>query len=216
MATYLDMVNDVLIRLREEEVTSVSQTSYSKFIGKLINDTKRSVEDAHDWNALSNTLTATTTSGIFNYVLEGTGQRFKVLNVFEDSADSFLTQRNSTWMTANLLKNTRQTGRPQYYNFNGVDVTGDTQVDLFPVPDGVYTVRFNLYVPQTALVNDADVIYVPSDPVVLGAYARAVAERGEDAGLASADAYALYRSSLADAIAIDNSLFLNKEIWVSV
>jgi hypothetical protein len=216
MATFLDMVNDVLIRLREDEVSSVNETTYSKFISKLVNDTKRSVEDAHTWNALSNTLTATTSNGISNYVLEGTGHRFKVLNVFEDTGDAFLTQRDSTWMSANLLKNNRQSGRPTYYNFNGVAVTGDTQVDLFPVPDGAYTIRFNLFIPQTALVSNTDVIYVPSDPVVLGAYARAVAERGEDNGLASADAYALYRASVADAIALDNSLFNEKQVWVAV
>ncbi len=216
MTTYLQAVNDVLVRLREEEVATVNETPYSKFIGKLVNDAKRSVEDAHVWNALGNTLTASTTADIFNYVLVGSGQRFKVLNVFGDDADYFLTQRESNWMTQNLLKNSVQKGRPQYYNFNGVDSNGDTQVDLFPVPDGTYTIRFNIYMPQATLASDSTVIKVPSEPVILGAYARAVAERGEDGGLASADAYALYRSSLADAIAIDSGHFVDPAIWQPV
>jgi hypothetical protein len=107
-------------------------------------------------------------------------------------------------------------GRPTYFNYNGVDSNGDTQVDLFPIPNGVYTVRFNLYIPQASLTSDSTVISVPSEPVVLGAYARAIAERGEDAGLSSADAYALYRSSLSDAIAIDSGHFVDNEIWISV
>lgn len=216
MTTYLQAVNEVLIRLREEEVQSVSETAYSKLIGKLINDSKRSVEDAYTWNALSSTLTATTTDGIFNYVLVGTGQRFKTLNVIDDSKDAFLTHRDNTWMSAQLLKNTVVKGTPTYYNYNGVDSNGDTQVDLFPVPDGVYTIRFNLYVPQVPLSADSDVIKVPSEPVILGAYARAVAERGEDGGLASADAYGLYRASLADAVAIDDSHSVDNQVWIAV
>lgn len=216
MTTYLQAVNDVLIRLREDEVSTVTENSYSKLIGKLINDAKRSVEDAYTWNALSNTLTATTTDGIFNYVLVGTGQRFKTLNVFDDSKDAFLTHRDNTWMSSQLLKNTVTRGTPTYYNYNGVDSNGDTQVDLFPVPDGVYTIRFNLYVPQEPLSSDADVIKVPSEPVILGAYARAVAERGEDGGLASADAYGLYRAALADAIAIDDSHSVDNQVWIAV
>jgi hypothetical protein len=216
MATFLQAVNDVLVRLREDEVSTVTETAYSKLIGKLINDSKRSVEDAHTWNALGTTLSASTTTDIFNYVLEGSGQRFKVLNVFCDDVDAFLTQRDNNWMMLNLLKNTVQKGRPQYYNFNGTDSNGDTQVDLFPVPDGTYNIRFNLYIPQATLASDSTVISVPSEPVILGAYARAIAERGEDTGLSSADAYALYRSSLADAIAIDNNHFLDNQVWYSV
>lgn len=216
MTTFLQSVNDVLVRLREEEVSAVDETSYSKFIGKLINDAKRSVEDSNAWNALRTTITTTTVADTYNYVLTASGQRFKVLNVFGDDADYFLSQQTSDWMTQNLLKNTVQKGRPEHYNFNGVDSNGDTKVDLFPVPNGVYTLRFNLYIPQPILVNDATVIQVPSEPVILGAYARAVAERGEDSGLASADAYSLYRSSLADAVAIDNGHFVDTQIWQSV
>ena len=216
MTTYLQAVNDVLVRLREEEVSSVTETAYSKLIGKLVNDAKRSVEDAHTWNALGSTLTASTTTDIFNYVLVGSGQRFKTLNVFDDGVDAFLTQRESNWMAKNLLSNTVLKGRPSYFNYNGVDSNGDTQVDLYPVPDGTYTIRFNLYIPQATLTSNSTVIAVPSEPVILGAYARAIAERGEDTGLSSADAYALYKSSLADAIAIDSGHFVDNEIWVSV
>lgn len=216
MTTFLQAVNDVLVRLREDEVSTVTENAYSKLIGKLINDSKRSVEDAHNWNALASTLSAATTADIFNYVLVGSGQRFKVLNVFIDDVDAYLTQRDNNWMIQNLLRNSVQKGRPQYYNFNGTDNNGDTQVDLFPVPDGVYNIRFNLYIPQANLVSDSTVIQVPAEPVILGAYARAISERGEDAGLSSADAYGLYRASLADAIAIDNGHFLDNQVWFSV
>jgi hypothetical protein len=64
--TYLQLVNSVLRRLREDEVSSVSQNSYSKLIGEFVNDAKRSVEDAYDWTALRTTLTVTTDDTTFN------------------------------------------------------------------------------------------------------------------------------------------------------
>ena len=46
--TYLELVNDVLLRLREQTVTTVSLTNYSQLIGKFVNDSKRQIEDAYD------------------------------------------------------------------------------------------------------------------------------------------------------------------------
>ena len=42
--TYLDLVNNVLRRLREDEVSSVSESSYSKLVGDFVNDAKQFVE----------------------------------------------------------------------------------------------------------------------------------------------------------------------------
>ena len=39
--TYLQLVNSVLRRLRENEVDSVNQNNYSKLIGEFVNDAKR-------------------------------------------------------------------------------------------------------------------------------------------------------------------------------
>jgi hypothetical protein len=44
---------------------------------------------------------------------------------------------------------------------------------------------------------------VPSKLIVQNAYARALVERGEDGGLNSSEAYALYKSMLADYIALE-------------
>ncbi|MGB1305900.1 hypothetical protein, partial [Pseudoalteromonas marina] len=88
--TYLQLVNSVLRRLREDEVTSVSQNSYSKLIGEFVNDAKRSVEDSYDWTALRTTLTVTTDDTTFNYVLTGSQNRMKLLDVINDTSDFFM------------------------------------------------------------------------------------------------------------------------------
>lgn len=211
--TYLQLINDVLIRLRENEVSTVSQTTYAKMIGKFINDIKREVEDSYDWNSLTDTLTATTSSSLFNYVLTGSGVRFRILNVLNDTSDWFLENPTGSWMTDRFLFGTPESGSPKYYSFNGVDANGDTQVDLYPIPNGAYNIRFNIIKPQAALSSASDIIKVPSEPVLFGAYAKALAERGEDMGQNSSEAYALYRKSLADHIAIEASRYPNETLW---
>ena len=64
--TYLETVNSVLLRLRENEVPSVSNNNYSKLIGEFVNDAKRIVEDSWDWHSLRTTFTITTVANTFS------------------------------------------------------------------------------------------------------------------------------------------------------
>lgn len=210
---YIQLVNDVLVRLREPEASSVSDTAYVKLIAKYVNDSKRQVEDSYNWNALSETLSATTTADVFNYVLVGSGQRFRVIDVLNDTDNWFLRNATTVWMDQQFLLTSAQKGSPMYYNFNGTDSNGDTQVDLFPIPNGSYNIRFNVIKPQEPLVANADVLLVPHEPVILGALARAQAERGEDGGVQSGETYTLYRQSLADAIALEANRYIEDTEW---
>ena len=215
MAAYnfLQLTNSVLNRLRESEATSVNDNDYTRLVARWINDSKRQVEDAYNWNSLSETLSATTAADIFNYVLEGSGQRFRIIDVLNDTSNGMMDNAPTKWMDQRFLLTTAQKGSPKYFNFNGTDVNGDTQVDLYPIPDGAYNIRFNIIKPQTELVDNADVLLVPHEPVILGAYARAIAERGEDGGVQSNEAYALYSQSLADAIALESGRYVEEQQW---
>lgn len=213
--TYLQLVNDVLVRLREAEVTAVTDNAYSKLIGKYINDAKRQVEDAYNWNALSETLTVTTSADLFNYVLTGIGQRFRVLDVINSENNNFVEMETTKRMNELFLNLTPYKGPPDRYNFNGVDANGDTQVDLYPIPDGAYNIFFNVIKPQAQLVNNADALKIPAEPVIFLAYAKALAERGEDQGLAASEAYQLYQTSLADHIGAEANRYPDEITWVS-
>lgn len=215
MSTYLELVNNVLTRLREQTVSSVQDKSYSKLIGVYINDAKREVEDAYDWNSLTNTLTAVTEDGLFNYILAESGTRFRVIDVLNDTKDFQMRYAPTTWMDRQFLLTTNTKGIPYYFNFNGVDSAGDTQVDLYPIPDGEYTVRFNLIIPQPDLSADTDTIKVAPHLVCLLAYAKAIAERGEDSGILSSEAYQLYKQALADAVSIERNRYLEETVWVN-
>ena len=94
--TLLDVVNKILIRLRDQAVLSITSTttatggapSYTDTIVRLLNDAKREVEDSFDWIGLQESITITTTSGTSSYDLENssqgiyTNQRSRVLDVY--------------------------------------------------------------------------------------------------------------------------------------
>ncbi len=214
--TYLEIVNKVLRRLREREVSSVSQTSYSKLIGDFVNDAKKEVEDAWQWSALRTTLTLTTVADTFNYELNGSQNNFNILDVVNDTSNRFMQYKSSSWFNNEFLNMSPSTGSPQYYNFNGVSTDGDTQVDIYPIPDGVYELRFNCVLRPSELVNNTDKIVVPNQPVFLLAVAKAIEERGEDGGTSSINAYAAGRAALADEIAYDAARHPEDTIWNAV
>lgn len=202
--TYLQLVNDVLTRLREATVTSVDQNDYSALIGKLVTDAKREVEDAWNWDALRTTYSVNTTDNVYNYTLTDIGTRFRVIQVTNDTSDEFMEYRPADYMTANLILTTSvQKASPLYYNFNGVDANGDSQVDVYPKPDGVYTLRFDVVKPEDELTADTDTTALPKNPIVLLAWAKAIEERGEDGGINVSSQYAVAQRSLADHIAIE-------------
>jgi hypothetical protein len=214
--TYLELVNDVLVRLRETTVATVSETSYSALIGKFVNDAKRQVEDAYAWNVLGTTITLSTTSGTYQYALTGAGQKFQVIDVL--NVTSNVGMKNIDFASMNRKQNfsTPVSGIPYEYAFDGVDTNYDTKVTIYPRPDGVYSIPFSLTVPQATLSSDATIIAVPDVLVVQNAYARALVERGEDGGLSSSEAYQLYKAMLSDYIALEGTRYPENQEFVAV
>jgi hypothetical protein len=218
--TYLDIVNKVLRRLREAEVTTVqgvgSTNAYPRLIGDYVNEAKSQIETSYDWSALRDTLTLTTVADTFNYVLVGAENSFKTLDVFNDTSKFEMRYQTSHWFNQHFLPTDPAKGAPSYYNYNGVDANGDTQVDIYPIPDGVYTVRFNVTNRNPELSADTDKVVIPVRPVILLAVAMAIEERGEDGGQQSINAYQMAQSAMADEIAMDAARHPEDSIWYPV
>ena len=218
--TYLELVNKVMLRLRENQVTTVqgsgNSNTYARLIGEFVNEAKSQVESAWDWSAKRTTLTLTTADSIFNYELTGFKNPSTLLNAWNDTSNIEMTYKDAKWFDQEFLMADPQHGIPTYYNFNGVSTDGDIQVDIYPIPDGVYNVRFNVVTKGQALSADSDVLYIPSRPVILLATAMAIEERGEDGGQQSANAYGSYRAALADEIAADAARHPEETIWYQV
>jgi len=213
---YLNAVNKVLKRLRERPVTSVSDTEYSELIGMFINDSKREIEEAWNWSALRQSLTVTTTSGVFNYELNGTQNDLNVLYVMNFTSKAFMKYESAGWFDDKFLSADVATGSPDSYSFNGVSSDGDTLVDIYPKPDGVYTLRFNVVVRTADLEEDADKFNVPSHPVIMLAYAKAIEERGEDNAQTGNTAFAVANKVLNDSIQLDANKHPEELIWNTI
>lgn len=213
--TYLQIVNNVLKRLRERTVSTVSETSYSTLIGMLVNDAKQEVEQAWDWSALRTTLTATTSAGVFAYELTGAGDTVKILDVVNDTSNTFMTYKTASEFNNYYLNTTPTQGSPRYYSFNGLDENNDTIVEVYPPPDGVYSIRFNIIDRQADLSADTDVPLCHNKAIEMLAYAKAVEERGEDGGASSNSAYATANRVLNDALSLDQAKHPEELIWTT-
>jgi len=214
--TYLELINDVLVRLRETTVSTTTETSYSTLIGKFVNDAKRQIEDAFSWNALGQTITVTTVASTAAYSLTGAGQKFQVMDVINTTSNVGLTNISFVDMNRKLNFTPLVNSIPTEFAFDGVDASYDTKVNLYPIPDDAYTIKFALTVPQATLTSGSTVVLVSDVLVAQNAYARALVERGEDGGLSSSEAYLLYKSMLSDQIALEGTRYPENQEFVAV
>lgn len=201
--TYLQLVNAVLRRLRRQEVSSVSSSSYATHIGDLVNQAKREVEDAWNWLELQTITEVSAVASTATYTLSGYGQRYQIRQVHN-------TTRHGTIRPITHEQYRRRTdftdtisGPPDVWVILGYS-GGDPQITFWPVPDEAATIKVYAKVCQADLSANADELTVPDWPVILGAYANAVAERGEDGGTTSREAILNYTQALSDAIQQDS------------
>jgi len=180
LPTYLSLVNDVLVRMREPQVSTVSENTVSTLVGKYVNDAKRQVADAYDWDAFNQAINVSTVVGqSTGYSLTGAGVRFKTMDVINTTRYYQMTpithtQYDSFYYTISSPITTM----PMNYTYGRVDTNGDMKVNFWPVPDAVYNIRFSLVIPENDFESDSDVTYLAKEPIVLGALARALVERG--------------------------------------
>lgn len=194
----------------------MTDNDYSILIGKFVNDTKREVEDAHDWLALRTNVSLNTVASTTNYTITGTNQRTKILDVLNTTQNSRLYPVSHGFINTSLHLGTSTNGSPYYYRVRGIGSSDELVVDIWPTPDAVYATIWDCVVPQADLSADSDTLTVPYLPVVLGAWARAVSERGEDESTNTSDANGLYISALGDAIQLDASRVRDEYIWQPV
>lgn len=214
--TFTEAINKVLKRLREDTVASPDSSSYATMIGELVNETKREVEDAWKWTMLRTQIQVTTAASTNGYSITGAGDRYKFIGknkiVYDSTNNSEVHPGNSAELKKRLLRDTT-TGLPMNYYIEGIDSNNDPKVYFYSLPDGVYTMNFDLVVPQDDFSLGSEVFSVPSNPIVLGAYAKAVSERGEDQGRTSGEAFEAYNKALSDAIEIDEARVEDESDW---
>lgn len=214
--TYLDIINSVLRRLREETAVSVAETDYVSMVGDFVNDAKRIVEDSYQWEALRQTTIFNTASGTDTYTLTDMGNRAKLISVYDQTSKYELRALPRTKIRSEKLANPAETGTPRYYGFNGLDSNGDTNLQLHVTPDGVYSMNVLAVVPQADLSVATDVVLAPSSPIIHLALAMLARERGETGGTSTAEYFQMADKYLRDAIAVEAARHEDELIYYTV
>ena len=218
--TFRELINQVLIRLREDTISSdwsgdindsTTVSDYQKVIGSMVNDSKRAVENYHDWLVLRETVDISTVNGTKNYSLSS-GQEFKIVDVINNTTGTQLVQVSRAYLNS-IMYPTDPTGEPLYYGFNGADASKNLKVDLSPIPINAETLSFDIIKYQDELATASTVISVPTKPVILGAWARSISERGEDGGTQSSLMAQEANEALKQAIMLDSGNTMYETDW---
>jgi hypothetical protein len=214
--TYLEMVNAVLRKLREDTVQTVNENDYSTLVGMYINDAKRIVEDSWDWSTLRTTQNVTTSAGTSEYSLAGFGLRSEVHQVFDDTEKRVLNKMSLKDIRKyNMLTDDAQDDL-RGYAFNGVDSNGDIKITLFPTPEGTRTVSVYGIKRTNELTSDSDTTFTAPQSIVALAFSTALDERGETGGQSGAQMLAYARQELSNAIALDANQHEEELTWTTV
>ena len=212
---YLQLVNGVLMRMREDTVTTVASSDpVVAIVAAHVNDAKRLVEDANLWNAERHEWTIPAVVGQDTYSLTDSGESAHI--------DYFLGDDGSEPAELRLQDMKRKkaqgsaTGPCQYYSPNGLDSNQDVKVELYPASTAAVTYTVGGYRRLPDMVADNDKLIIPSKPVLYLALAMSARERGEVGGQTAAEIFTLADNYLSDAIAIDAGLNYLDNIWMTV
>ena len=230
--TYLQLINAVLTRLREDTIEAglVDSNPYYRSIGAHVNDAKDWVENSWQWSALRDTDLVP--------LLPSVGAQFPI----PDTADNHtILKRFLVADTADIdagYRGVRQVGvsrmRQLYANTDAVpqakvtdvavtgrDGEGNIAITVFPRPldDGlggsVETLLVDRVKHQGPLTDASQRILVPSLPVYSYATALASRERGELGGTPTSELFAIAETNLSNAIAQDSALYADELEWYS-
>lgn len=211
MQTFVQIINRVLRRLREDTVVNYNDTAYSTIIGDLVNETIADMQSIKGvrWNALLDDHTITTDGSSRLYSLSSstsensrdTNEQTHILGVYNDTGDHDL-QRRSYQDISRLKLYTTESADLFWFREKGVDASGYRRVELYPEEAG-QTVVVATYNPHGLIESSSTTVLLPYQVVTAGAYARAVDERGEDGGTAASTAFGLYNKLLGQALIIE-------------
>ena len=233
MATQLTVVNNIMERLREDTVASVSANAYSKLIARFVNDAIADLEDiSYEWSVYVTEidLTILADSSTTTYTATGTNERSWLMRDYCDdrvpAAYDITSNEVGQLMDApykvlkreqNLDNDTARTSTyPRSFALKSNATGTGFEIEILdPVDssDSARTWRTYWYVPQDELAldgtDDSTVILLPSRPIEMRAIFYALNERGEEMG--EPGGVAEGRAGAALAAALENDMQIQKK-----
>ena len=210
--TYLDLVNGVLMRLREPDVSTVRvhTNPVVNLVKTFVNDSKKYVEACHGWNATRNVWRFGTEKDKASYILPDTSNGARISTVQIDYKDV------EQWDLKAIINGGPTFGRSQRFAWEGTDNEGNIMIRFDPIPNDVYPVEVLGWRNLPDLKNDTDVLRIPTQPVLYYALALAARERGEVGGQTSQEIFSMAEQFIGDAIALDATLSPTEYTWAVV
>jgi len=234
MATQLTLVNNIMERLREDTVSSVNDNSYSKLIGRFVNDSIADLEDInYEWSVYVTEvdITILADSSTTTYTATGTNERSWLMRDYNDDripAAYDITANEVAQLVDAPYKDIKReqaigsnnasqtTTYPRCFALKS-DATGTGFELEIPYPvdssDSARSWRTYWYVPQSELAldgtDDATSILLPSRPIEMRAIFYALNERGEEMG--EPGGVAESRANAALAAALENDMQVQKK-----
>ena len=226
--TYLELINNVLVRLRETKVTSATyeSTPYYLSIGAHVNDAKDRVEDAWQWSSLRNvdSVPLAPFSGPDYFLPDSADNHYIIKGFYASdtavSGDAYypithITKESMIARYAGGYDNAPINGPAEVAVMRKDPDTGLIVVSVWPkqdvATDAVLLVDRVRHQP-TLEVQDTR-LFVPSLPVYTLATALASRERGEVGGAPTSELFAIADRHLSDAVAQDTADFVEEMDW---
>ncbi len=236
--TYLDLVNAVLVRLRENTIDEglLDSNPYYRSIGAHVNDAKDRVEDAWKWTHLRGIdfITASYMNDNTDAWVElpdSADNHYIITDLYNQETGQMLSRTSDARMRQlysaigsppTLSSEFRGVPREYVYSRVGGDIVGvpatpstNRYLTIFPAPTKDTPLSVGRFKHQPALVKHDDVLLVPSLPVYTLATASASRERGEIGGTPTSELFAIADSHLSDAIANDSAIVDGELDWYS-
>lgn len=214
--TYLQLVNGVLSRMREDNVLTVQGTDdvVVQLVKSFVNDAKRVVEDAHNWNALSTEWEFDTVIGQDKYTLTSSNRSCIIDYIYDDAGNPLRATSRAHLRSKALSGAALNTSR--YYILDGTDANNNVNLRVWPAPEKVTTYYAFGFQQTPDLALDTDILKVPAQPVIYFAQALAARERGEVGGQTPQELTMLAQRSLQDEIGKDAINSEPENIWTTV
>jgi len=214
--TFLELHNQVLRRLRENDITAsqINSDPHLRVIGAAINDAKDAVENAWAWSALRGEDTIILAADQSLVILpDSADNHYIIFDVKNSTQEYVLRQMTTAWMREQYIS-TPDSGTPRDWAWCSNDAaTGNAQLRIYPPSAATDTLTVCRAKHQDLLVNHDDDLLVPSLPVYSLATALASRERGELGGTPVSELFAIADAHLSDAIALDANRYPEENTW---
>jgi len=218
--TYLEIINEVLSRLREDTVSSSTESTYSQLIGRFVKQAYIECANAYEWPQLDETvdtaISASDTSFTITSGDSGEGV-YKIHSVYDVTNEYWLREKAYKYIRDRLSVDADQS-EPIFYAYGGETADGTTTIHFYPTNNATRTLRvsFNRKPNLKNTYDDSTYIKLPDLPIILRAHALAISERGEDGGANYSEIDLQANMALGDAISLyeSNNDYTNSSWYV--